>query len=145
MIAREFCACCIAIALSVTPVAATKTYLPTATNLAGAWIGTVDGRASIRLVLDSSGEGQVAIRSYSGTVFVYDIEGVEFDRYKVRIEAVSEDSEQPRLTLRGKAWPLKFVVQYSFLRGKHKTRLWRETEHTEAIDALISAMIGTIE
>ena len=130
------------IALGLASCALAMSLPPAATleNMAGAWVAVGPWGTHYRLVIDSSGHGQLALRGSSDTVFLYDIEWIAFTRQSVeaRLALSNEPDERPKI--RGEAYEGSMTLTGKRVFGNESIRFYPEAEWLTRQAAVRSAM-----
>jgi len=122
---------------------ALATSLPepaTLANMAGVWVAVGPWGTHYRLVIDSAGHGQLALRGSSKTVFLYEIEWIEFNSQSVeaRLKFVNEPDDHPKI--RGEAIPGSMTLSGKRVFGNESIRFHPEAEWLDRQAAVKSAM-----
>ena len=131
----------VAVAGATTPLHARKPCrLPTAESLAGAWVAVGDYGDHFRIEIEQSGQGHFGIRTTSGGTHTYAFSSIDFDGYKIQLDAQNNGEEQPRLYIRGEAPCLRLELTFKLWRHKNRLRCFREAEWRAAQEELGAAM-----
>jgi hypothetical protein len=125
---------------AISPVYGNKSLpKPTPENLAGVWVASGPWGNQYRLVLKPDGTGSLGEIGPNGEPFLFNVEGLEIDGYKIRVVVTSRTGDSLRHILRGDGTSRSLA-----LKGKaafaQKTTFYPETQMRDASNRLVTAM-----
>jgi hypothetical protein len=109
--------------------------------MAGVWVGVGPWGTHYRLVIESTGHGQLALKGSGDKVLLYEIESINFERQaaQAQLRLVGKPDERPNLT--GEAIPGRtFTLVGKRVFGNESVRFYPEVEWLSRQAAVKDAM-----
>ena len=86
---------------------------PTRENVVGAWVASGPWGHQYRLVLNHDGTGCLGEIGPNGAPFLFDVESVEIESYKIRVVVTPRTGDRSRIALEGDGTSRSFTLKGS--------------------------------